>query len=54
LKILQIDTNVNIGSTGRIAEEIGMVLLSNGHQSFIIAGFTDRPSASQVFKIGNV
>jgi len=53
LKILQINTSVNTGSTGRIAEDIGKVLLCDGHQSFIAAGFTDRPSASQVIKIGN-
>jgi len=51
--ILQINTSVNTGSTGRIAEDIGKVLLKDGHQSFIAAGFTDRPSASQVIRIGN-
>jgi putative colanic acid biosynthesis glycosyltransferase len=53
LKILQINSSVNTGSTGRIAEDVGKVLLSNGHQSFIAADFTDRPSASQIIKIGN-
>lgn len=53
MKILQINSSVNTGSTGRIAEDVGKVLLSNGHQSFIAADFTDRPSASQIIKIGN-
>lgn len=53
MKILQINTSVNTGSTGHIAEDIGKILLKDGHQSFIAAGFTDRPSASQVIKIGN-
>lgn len=53
MKILQINANVNSGSTGRIAEDIGRVLLKDTHQSFIAAGFTDRPSASQVIGIGN-
>ncbi|HZK96174.1 MAG TPA: glycosyltransferase [Prolixibacteraceae bacterium] len=53
MKILQINSSVNTGSTGRIAEDIGKVLLKDGHQSFIAAGFTERPSTSQVIKIGN-
>jgi len=53
MKILQINTSVNTGSTGRIAEDISKAVLGNGYQSFIAAGFTDRPSASHVIKIGN-
>jgi putative colanic acid biosynthesis glycosyltransferase len=53
MKILQINTIVNSGSTGRIAEDIGKVLISNGHQSYIAYGRNDRPSASNLIKIGN-
>ena len=53
MKILQINTSINTGSTGRIAEDIGKVLLKDGHQSYIAAGYTDRPSTSKVIRIGN-
>ena len=53
LKIIQINTTVNTGSTGRIAEDIGKLILVNEHESYIAAGFTDRPSTSQVIRIGN-
>jgi glycosyltransferase involved in cell wall biosynthesis len=52
MKILQINTVVNSGSTGRIAEDIGHVLLQNGHESYIAYGRGDRPSQSQKIKIG--
>ena len=52
MKILQINTTVNSGSTGRIAEDIGQVLLANGHQSYIAYGRGDRPSQSKLIKIG--
>ena len=52
LIVLQINTSVNSGSTGRIAEDIGQVLLTNGHQSYIAYGRGDRPSQSQLIKIG--
>ncbi len=35
MKILQINTSVNTGSTGRIAEEIGQKLVGSGHESYI-------------------
>ena len=38
MKILQINNVVNSGSTGRIAEEIGNVLIDHGHESFIAHG----------------
>ena len=53
MKVLQINTAVNTGSTGRIAEDIGRVLLEHGHQSVIAAGKTDRPSALEVITIGS-
>ena len=38
MRILQINSTVNTGSTGRIAEEIGQVLMAHGHESFIAYG----------------
>lgn len=53
MKILQINTVVNSGSTGRIAEEIGLEIISQGHESFIAFGRGKRPSKSKLIKIGN-
>jgi len=52
-KVLQINSVVNSGSTGRIAEDIGRVLIENGHVSYIAFGRNDAKSASQKIKIGN-
>ncbi len=53
MKILQINSVVNSGSTGRIAEDIGKVLITHGHESYIAYGRGSRPSASKLLKIGN-
>lgn len=53
MKILQIDVSVNIGSTGKIAEEIGLKIIENGGESFIGYGRHFRPSRSETIKIGN-
>jgi glycosyltransferase involved in cell wall biosynthesis len=53
MKILQINSTVNSGSTGRIAEDIGRVLIKSGHESYIAAAYTNRPSQSKVITIGN-
>src|SRR5690606_37667358 len=52
MRILQINTSVNSGSTGRIAEEIGQILTENGHKSYIAYGRTNNSSKSEVIKIG--
>jgi len=52
MRILQINTVSNSGSTGRIAEEIGNILIKNGHESYIAFGRGDRPSNSNLIKIG--
>lgn len=52
MKILQINTTVNTGSTGRITEDIGKVFISGGHESFIAFGRGDRPSQSVKIKVG--
>ncbi len=51
--LLQINTVVNSGSTGRIAEDIGKFVINNGWESYIAYGLNDMPSASQKIKIGH-
>lgn len=50
--LLQINTVVNSGSTGRIAEEIGQTAMNNGWKSYIAYGRGERPSQSKLIKIG--
>ena len=52
MKILQINTSVNSGSTGRIAEDIGRMLIEKGHESYIAFGRNRRPSSSELIRIG--
>lgn len=51
--LLQINTVVNSGSTGRIAEEIGQTAMAQGWKSVIAYGRNERPSQSELIKIGN-
>jgi putative colanic acid biosynthesis glycosyltransferase len=53
MRILQINVTVNSGSTGRIAEEIGNVLLENNHESYIAFGRGIGISNSHLIRIGN-
>lgn len=53
LRLLQINSVVNSGSTGRIAEEIGQTSIAAGWKSYIAYGRNDRPSESELIKIGN-
>ena len=53
MKVLQINTTVNSGSTGRIAEDIGKTLISKGHESYIAYGRGNQNSVSKLIKIGN-
>lgn len=53
MKILQINTTVNSGSTGRIAEDIGKVLIANGHESYIAYGRGNQTSTSKLIRIGS-
>jgi putative colanic acid biosynthesis glycosyltransferase len=51
--LLQISIEVNSGSVGRIAEQIGEVVLENGWSSYITYARNNNPSKSEVIKIGN-
>ncbi len=52
-KLLQIAVEGNIGSTGTIAEAIGVLVMEHGWESYIAHGRFPRPSKSQIIKIGN-
>lgn len=52
-KILQINSVVNFGSTGRIAENIGIKAIENGWESYIAYGRGNNNSKSKLIKIGN-
>lgn len=51
--LLQINSVVNSGSTGRIAEEIGQTAIAAGWESYIAYGRNERPSSSKLIRIGN-
>lgn len=51
--LLQISIEVNSGSVGRIAEQIGETVLRNGWSSYITYARNNNPSTSEVIKIGN-
>lgn len=53
MKILQINTSVNYGSTGRIAEDIGSAIIRNKHESYIAYGRINGGSSSNLIKIGS-
>lgn len=52
-KLLQISIEVNSGSVGRIAEQIGETVLENGWKSYITYARNYNTSKSEVIKIGN-
>jgi hypothetical protein len=51
--LLQINVVVNSGSTGKIAEEIGTLAISQGWKSFAAYGRGRPQSNSQLVKIGD-
>lgn len=51
--LLQISIEVNSGSVGRIAEQIGEVVLENGWETYITYARNNNPSKSEVIKIGS-
>jgi len=52
-KLLQICVEGNRGSTGRIAEDIGNLIISKGWESYIAFGRYPKPSNSKLIRIGN-
>lgn len=53
MKLLQINSVVNSGSTGRIAEQIGLTAQRAGWESYIAYGRNASNSQSNLIKIGN-
>ncbi len=51
-KLLQINTVIHLGSTGRIVEEIDQLAISNGWESYIAYGRNKRKSKSRSIQIG--
>lgn len=51
--LLQINTVVNAGSTGRMAEGIGRLAIDRGWDSYIAYGRNPRPSSSRLIRIGS-
>lgn len=54
MKILQINITANWGSHGRIAEEIGQIVISKGWESYIAYGRIANPSKSHLIHIGSM
>lgn len=52
-KLLQINVVANSGSTGRIAENIGKLAISQGWESYIAYGRGEPKSASNLIRIGS-
>ncbi len=53
MKIFQINTVANSGSTGRITEGIGQEIINRGWQSYMAYARAANPSTSVLIKIGN-
>ncbi|MFC6267717.1 glycosyltransferase [Frigoriflavimonas asaccharolytica] len=53
MKIFQISSEVNIGSVGRIAEQIGEQIIERGWESYIAFGRENLPSKSKTIQISN-
>lgn len=54
LKLVQINSVANTGSTGRIAEQIGAVAIERGHSSSIAYGRRAQPGASDYYRVGGL
>lgn len=52
-KLFQINITANWGSTGKIAEQIGLCAMMKGWDSYIAYGRWSNPSKSNLIKVGN-
>lgn len=52
-KLLQINATANWGSTGRIAEQIGLAAMASGWESYIAYGRNHNSSESNLIRIGS-
>lgn len=53
-KLLQINVTSNWGSTGKIAEQIGLLALEHGWESYIAYGRYHNPSQLKTIKVGSM
>jgi len=53
MKLLQINVTSNSGSTGRIAEDIGLLAVSHGWESYVAYGRTNNNSKNKAIRIGS-
>nr|WP_106783605.1 glycosyltransferase family 4 protein [Lysinibacillus timonensis] len=53
MKVLQINSVCGVGSTGRIATSINVLLQTNGHEGYIAYGRGTVEETDNIFKIGN-
>lgn len=52
--LLQINVTANWGSTGKIAEQIGLRVMSYGWESYVAHGRMANPSKNKLIKIGSI
>jgi glycosyltransferase involved in cell wall biosynthesis len=52
-RILQINVTANWGSTGKIAEQIGLCAMKHNWESYIAYGRMSNPSQNQLIKVGS-
>ena len=52
-KLFQINSTYNWGSTGRIAEEIGQIVIKQGGKSYLAYGRYHNNGLSKAIHIGN-
>ena len=52
MNVLQVNTNANSGSHGRIAEDLGRCIIGQGGRSYIAYGRTKQESVSSLIRIG--
>lgn len=52
-KILQVNVTANWGSTGKIAEQIGLLVMSQGWESYIAYGRYANVSGNKLIKVGS-
>lgn len=53
IKVFQINTTYNWGSTGRIADDIGQIIINEGGESYLAYGRYHNAGSSKAIRIGN-
>ena len=53
MKLVQINFSQNVGSTGKIAEQIGELAIARGWESYIVSGRQINTSKSHSIRVNN-